>query len=379
LRFLLRDFFEPRLFQRAVSLLVAIACAAAITGALEPFCNAKGAAPFYVSLRYEVDASAERCWDEAEFRRHVARSVGYDPFRADAPVSVDVRVGGSTDLVDGRVEWHNAAGAGMGERRFRAKDGDCTKLLTEMSFAIGLQIELLRPQPGAERTATPATGGTAPSSSSTSPSPATTAGAQPGTQPTATPDSKKSTASDTPDDAPNDLSASASERRDAGRFRWWVGVGPSLSMGQLPSLTGQGRLFLGVRRSAWSLELGVEGTLGVTEREANGSSFSSRLIGGSATACGQRGVLQGCLIGKLGRLEASGSGVDQPRSPSALVAQAGARVGAAWELSDVWLVTPHFDALLLLTPRTVSLNHAVVWDMPPLSALAGIDLGARFR
>jgi hypothetical protein len=58
-----------------------------------------------------------------------------------------VRVGGTAHAVDGMVEWRTEDGVGMGERRFAAKNGNCSNLLTEMSFAIGLQIELLRTTP----------------------------------------------------------------------------------------------------------------------------------------------------------------------------------------------------------------------------------------
>src|SRR5512141_1734381 len=99
-----------------------------------------------VVLQYGVGPSVRGCWEEAEFRRSVAHRIGYDPFRDDAPLNVRVRVGGATNAVDGHVEWRKANGMLMGERRFVAKDGNCAKLLTEMSFAVGLQIDLLRPK-----------------------------------------------------------------------------------------------------------------------------------------------------------------------------------------------------------------------------------------
>ena len=117
----------------------------------------------------------------------------------------------------------------------------------------------------------------------------------------------------------------------------------------------------------------------MTEREPDGTGFTERLIGGSATACAEVGVLSGCVIGKASQLRVSGLDVDEPLTPTALVVQAGIRVGVPWELSEVWFLTPHVDALVLLTPRAVALNEVTVWDMPPLSVLAGIDVGGRFR
>ena len=130
----------------------------------------------YVALHYGVDPSVRGCSDEAEFRQSVANRIGYDPFREDASVEVRVRVGGATNAVDGHVEWRRASGLLMGERRFVAKDGNCAKLLTEMSFAVGLQIELLRPKaPAGTGPVSSARGGAATSS----PSPGAAAAATP--------------------------------------------------------------------------------------------------------------------------------------------------------------------------------------------------------
>lgn len=362
---------------------VAIAAVAAVAGVVERVDGADRDGVLYVDLDYEVDGSAERCWDESEFRRAVAQSIGYDPFRSGAALSVDVHVGESAALVDGRVEWRNAEGASLGERRFRAKDGDCRALLTEMSFAVGLQIELLRPRresgtpaSGAPASGAPAPGGTTPPPSS-SPPPAP---AQPGTQPPKTPSSKPPPASTASEVATTERDLSAGESAaSAADFRFWLGLGPALAFGAAPSVTGHGRLFAGARRGMLSLELGAEATLEVTERGPDGTGFTQRLIGGSATACGHVSVMVGCVIGKVSQLRISGLAVDEPRSPTAPVAHAGVRLGAQWEPSDVWFFTPHVDALALLAPRVVELNRVTVWEMPSLSVLAGIDFGGRFR
>jgi hypothetical protein len=359
---------------RTLSLFVATAVLSFVTGAFESSCSAEPAPRLYVSLNYEVEGSAERCWDESEFRRRVGESVGYDPFRADAAVRVDVHVGMMGGLVDGRVEWQNAQGAGMGERGFRAKDGDCEKLLTEMSFAVGLQIELLRPPPGAEGGA-----GASATDAPTSATASAQSNAPSGAKPSKPALPQEQTASKT-DGATSERDATGRAKSASARdFRLWVGIGPSLAFGTAPGLTGHGRLFLGARVSDVSLELGAEGTIEVTERQSDGSGFTQRLIGGSATACGHLGFGLGCAIGKASQLRISGLDVDQPLSPTALVAQAGLRLGAQWELSEVWFFTPHVDTLALLTPRTVTLNQVTVWDMPPLSVLVGIDVGGRFR
>lgn len=349
---------------------LAIAVAGALMGGLASVSSAAPATNFYVGLRYAVEGAAESCWDEAQFRRQVAASVGYDPFRSDAAVSVQVHVGASGGLVDGRVEWRSAEGADLGERRFRAKDGDCRKLLTEISFAVGLQIELLRPKSS--------TGASAPAASASGVSGTTAlpSAAPPGAKraPPAAPPSRTTTSE------PSELTPGPSDApANASAWRFHAGVGPSLAFGSAPAVTGHGRLFAGAEQRQLSFELGLEGTLPVTEREADGSGFRQYILGGSVTACRQFGIAAGCLIGKAGQLRIAGFGVDEPRAPAAFVAQAGVRVGARLNLSDTWFVSPHADALGLLTPRSVTLNQAAVWHLPTLSALVGIDAGGRFR
>lgn len=325
-----------------------------------------------MTLHYDMADSAPGCWDEAEFRRNVAQAVGYDPFRDDSVMSVAVHVTGTDKQIDGQVEWRNDAGARMGERHFVAKDGSCKKLLTELGFAVGLQIELLRPKPGsAAAAATSVEDGSSPSSATSATSPR--ASASPSAQrPPAKAPPTSATASSSSSDEPT---ASASDVR----WRLWAGIGPSVAFGLAPTVTGHARLFVGARRGDLSLELGAQGTLPVVDREPDGNGFRQQLVGGSAAFCAHLQALSACLLAQASSLMVEGRGVDQPGSPAAFVAHAGARVAATYALSEIWLVTPHVDGLALLTPRRVTLNGVEVWDVPPLGLLAGIDLAARFR
>jgi hypothetical protein len=368
---LLRNSSAPTRAGRAGSWLGPLGYIGAVTGALFGAPNAQAAAPFYVALHYEVAASAQDCWDEAEFRQSVARAVGYDPFRSDAAMSVDVRISGSATLVDGRVEWRDAQGSRMGERHFVAKDGSCKNLFTELSFAVGLQVHLLTPKDSSESGPPPSTG----DGSTTQPGAPASSAAASGTTTSKPPPAAK------PPTSTNDFSGKNATTAPADNTRWqlWVGLGPSLAFGLSPSLTGQGRVFVGARRGHFSLELGAESTLPIVERQADGSGFRQLLLGGATSFCGHWQALSGCVLAKAQSLLIDGRGVDQPHATAAFVGQAGARIAATQGLSEMWLVTPHLDGVGLLTPRQVSLNGVVVWDMPPLAALAGIDVLARFR
>jgi hypothetical protein len=353
----------------------------------------------YVVLHYSVDASVRGCWEEAEFRRSVAHRIGYDPFREDAPLVVQVRVGGAISAVDGHVEWRKANGLLMGERRFVAKDDNCTKLLTEMSFAVGLQIELLRPKASAGGGAVSAAKGSGSTSGS---APNTTVVAAPPTSvatPSAPPTAATSAASSSTPPPATKSEADTTERPPAERqprakvadedarstagaaSRWpmWLGIGPSLAYRISPAVTADARLFLGLRRNDLSLEVGAEASYPSTERQRDGSGFRQTLIGGTLAICAHRQSLSACALGRASQVRISGIGVDKPRSPTGLVAQAGLRLAAALELGSAWFLAGHLDALGLLTSSTVQLNRVPVWEMPRLGLLAGIDLAARFR
>jgi len=361
-----------------------VAALAAMATATQPVRVASAAeADFYVSLGYEVEGSLRRCWDEAEFRRSVAVRVGYDPFRDSASVKVLIRVGGSARAVNGHVEWRNASGMGMGERRFVAQDGNCLKLLTEMSFAVGLQIELLRPTVPAGNGAASSSGG-GPASSASSPVPTTVVVTPPSTLPPATPPPaarEPDVATLEKDRRPSNDAVAPTDSPAAASSRWpmWLGIGPSLAWGIAPSVTASARAFLGVRRSDLSLEVGGEASLPSTERQWDGSGFRQRLMGASAALCGHLHSLSACALGKASQVRVTGLGVDHPRSPTGFVAQAGLRLAAVLELGGPWFASAHIDALGLLTPYTVSLSQAGVWQMPRLGAMAGIDVSARFR
>ena len=370
---------------RGQSRTILVALAAIAASGLRAGYAAADEAEFPASLRYHVDSSLGGCWDEAEFRQKIARRVGYDPFRENASANVLVHVGGSARAIGGQVEWRNAKGTSMGERWFVAKDGNCAKLLAEMSFAVGLQIELLRPKASAGSESNPyaetgSDGGT----------PAAAAAAEPPSSPAPSPSPPSPPAPAPPAAPPEpDHVMSVKDRRPsedvapaasgaAPHWSMWVGLGPSLAWGISPSTAANARLFLGIRRNDLSGEVGAETSYPSSARKWGGSGFRELLISGSAGACGHHGVLAACLLGKAGQLRARGLGLDQPRSPTAFVAQIGLRLAAGLALGSSWLVTAHLDALVLLTPCTVDLNDVGVWQMPRLSAFAGVDLSARF-
>jgi hypothetical protein len=134
-----------------------VALFAVLLGAGSPRVALASGAEFYTRIEYRADSLLRGCWDEAELRRRVTRQLGYDPFHDAAAVSVRIQVGGSAKAIGGQVEWKDGNGKTMGERRFVAKDGNCARLLSEMAFAVSLQIQLLRPPANATPDVPPVT------------------------------------------------------------------------------------------------------------------------------------------------------------------------------------------------------------------------------
>ncbi len=77
----------------------------------------------FVDLKYEVDPTLQICPNMAEFRVMVAQQLGYDPYRPDSPLGVQVRVLPTEAGIEGIIGWNIARHNGMNERRFAARRG----------------------------------------------------------------------------------------------------------------------------------------------------------------------------------------------------------------------------------------------------------------
>ena len=158
-----------------------------------------------------------------------------------------------------------------------------------------------------------------------------------------------------------------------------AGLGPAVGIGLGPDPVAQGRLFFAVQYGMGSIELGAEASLPSTTRQPGGGGFRHQLILGSLAACGWYRSISACALTKLGRIQVQGIGVDEPASPAGFVAQVGPRLAYSLGLGEHVMLLGHVDALYLLTPWTVYVNHVAVWTMPRFAAVAGIDLAVNFQ
>ena len=195
--------------------------------------------------------------------------LGYNPFRADAPGRVLVRIEPMGRALEGRLEWQDSAGERIGEHTFPSRTGDCGELARAMGFALALQIQLL-----ATTTAEP-------------PPPRRRPSAAGG----ATDRDRRRRAGDR-DQPP---------RTDDIRSFDHGGCRGAAGFGVASSVVPVGRLFGTVGWSHVAVELGGELGASSSTRQADGSGFSQRQILGTLAGCGVRRPWSLCLVAKLGR------------------------------------------------------------------------------
>jgi hypothetical protein len=324
--------------------------------------HAQTVARQFVDLTYEVDPALEGCPSAEEFRTMVSRRLGYDPYRAGSALGVRVRVESAETGIAGAIDWSTTTEQPVGERHFASPGGDCRQMVATMGFVLAVQIQLMAAEPAA-RGATEST-----------PAEPARRDAAAGKR---SPPSTRRRIPGPPPDLDSDVAAPPTQ---SGRpWSAMVGAGPSVGFGLGPDPVAQGRAFLAYRLGWAALEAGVEASLPLTTRLADGGGFRHGLILGTLAACGYTGGISACGTAKLGRLQIQGMGVDRPASPAGFVALVGPRLAFWLGLGDHLGLEGHIDGLYSLTPWTVELNHMSVWTMPRLSAVAGIDLTVRVR
>ena len=326
-----------------------------------------------VALAYEIAPDTEGCPQTEVFESTVTRQLGYDPFRSSAGRHIAVRIARKDAGFEGFIQWTDARGQRVGDRRLSSPRSECSEIAANVAFAVAVQIQLLAAlEPDSPESGAPTSSATgSPGSGSQSTSPAT---APPGE-----PASGVKTPSPTPPNGDTSRTTSSSrEKSRPGRFRLSAGLGPSLAVGMAPHVTGLGRIFVSGRFDPLSLELAVDAALPASRRQPDGSGFSLDRIAAGAAACGHVHVFAACLTATVGRLEARGFGVDKPASPAGLFSQLGARIAATQGFGDRYFAAARLEGLVMLSPWTVTLADNVAWSTPRFGGLFGLDFGVYF-
>lgn len=308
-----------------------------------------------VTLDYQSDPQGG-CVGEDQLRRMVTDQLGHDPFRPDADQRVAVIIAKTDAGFQGRIVWRDAGGRSVGERLFSSRSHDCEEIAANLAFAVALQLQLV--ERGASSDA--GAGGTTP--------------AQPPPKTTGQPDRAPVIA-----ERPNAAAESPGVPGQAppARLVLAVGAGPAVGLGMAPDATTFGRLFLVARFRRLSAEVAVDAALPVTQRQLDGTGVVVSAMGSSAAGCGHVSLVSACVLGRIGWIRARGVDVAEPSTSWGRFAEIGMRLAATREFGR-FMASIHADGLVMLSRWNVVLNDAVVWSVPRIGGVVGLDVALRF-
>ena len=316
---------------------------------------AYGATDTVVRLEYQADAQGG-CVGEDELRRMVTKQLGHDPFRPDAEQRMAISIAKTEAGFQGRIVWTEADGRRLGERLLSSRSRDCQEIGANVAFAVALQLQLVDRRASGDAVAVaPDAGAPPPDSGDAIRAPAT---------PERPPPAVEAPAAPVPASPPF-------------RVRLAVGAGPSVGLGMTPDATAFGRLFVVARVRGVSAELAADAALPVKLRGWDGTGVDVNALGSSAAGCAHVSFASACLLGRLGWLRARGIGFDAPLTSWGRFGEVGMRLAATREIGR-FMVSVHADALVMLSRWNVVSGDAVVWRVPRVGVVAGLDVAALF-
>jgi hypothetical protein len=284
----------------------------------------------------------------------VTDQLGHDPFRSDADQRVAIDIARTEAGFQGRIVWTRADGRRVGERLVVSRSRDCREIVANVAFAVALQVQLV------ERDASNA---------------ANAPGSNPEQSPSATGE-QTGRAPAIPE--PAALSAEpAAAQTPPMPLRLAVGAGPAVGIGMAPEATVFGRVFVTARFRRVSAEVAADAALPATHREWDGSGVVVNALGSSAAGCGHVAFASACVLGRLGWVRARGMGVAAPDTNWGRFGEVGMRLAVTRELGR-FIVSVHADGLVMLSRWNVVLNDAVVWTVPRVGGVVGVDVALRF-
>ncbi len=316
---------------------------------------AAGATDTRVRLEYQADEQGG-CVGADELRRMVTDQLGHDPFRSDADQQVAISIAKTETGFQGRIVWTEADGRQVGERLLSSRSRDCREIAANVAFAVALQLQLV------ERGSSDDAGAGA----------ATADGSTPPTT------GQPNRVAVTPDRPSVSTEAPAVPREESpSPLRLAVGAGPAVGIGLTPHVTAFGRLFVVARFRQLSGEIAADAALPATLDYRDGTGVAVNALGSSAAGCAHAAIVSACLLGRLGWLRAQGMGIAVPRTAWGHFGEIGMRLAGTKELGQ-FIVTAHADGLVMLSRWNVVLNDAVVWTVPRVGAVVGLDVAVRF-
>jgi hypothetical protein len=334
---------------RACTAFVAIAWLAASSGQAQE--NERTA-----TLTYRDLSSSSDCPDDTALRAAVAARLGYDPFRAEAPLALGVTIDRQGPRLIARVE------VGEGEahriREFAGRRGACAELGTAVVLA--LAIAIVPP----EQSAAPE-----------EPPPEQSAAAEePPLELTIERDPEPRPWRAQLDESP---APQPPAEDDSMRATLWVGAGIALL--QLPAPSFGVRAGVELTWPFLAVALGGRAFLPASAEIGVGS-VEAALYAGETAVCLRFGELAGaCALAVAGSLVGSASGLVGNRYAAGFALSLGARASGTLRLGESpWSLRIELDVLVPIVRWGILVGSAEVWRAPPIGLNAGFFVGIDF-
>jgi hypothetical protein len=313
-------------------------------------------------LVYVRSAGAESCPDEPSMRRAVATRLGYDPFRPHASTTLTAEVKREGGSFRGRVRLVDEAGVERGARDLESAAADCSELTAAMALSMSIAIDPLSMM-RAEKPATEPEPTELPPPVEMTDGPAV------------------SVAPPLERTPPRDSGAPAAPRplapeRDAPRFA--VGAGGHVAFGIAPAPAIGLRVSAELMTKRWSVGLEGRFDLASSAASSEGGSSQTSLAGGAIVPCVRVPLVWACGVALVSRVEAEAVGVSLPRTDAFVFVGAGARLVAAVDLGQDFMLRVGGDLLAHPAPFELTVNGRSVYRSSPVSGLAGLAVARIF-
>lgn len=304
-----------------------------------------------VRLRYERDASAGRCPDEATLRAAVAGRVGFAPFDESAERVIACRVQKVGRVLRARIHVADRDEQPGSVRELVSLQDDCQELAEAITLALGIAIDPLTT--AASPAVAPTEKGKEKPATDEPPRPRAEAGAAAVVTTSASPAH------------PRAFTLRLGARGDAA-----VGLGPGLAYGAA--------LTLGLERRALSagMELRVLAPSSATVGRGTLSVWQWSIL---LVPCVRRGGVAGCLVGSAGMMYGRAEGFASNGRASGPTLAAGGR--AAWAqplLGEHLQLAVTLDVVAAVTRTRFTVGDSAAWRPAPVGACLGIGMQGAF-
>ncbi len=298
------------------------------------------AEPRSVSFTYAVEKGIDRCPDEVWVRHAVAARLGFDPFRADAELRIDVAVSRPEKGLAAEIQVFDSDGKRVGRREFTSIAGDCPELASAVELAMTVVVDphyLTQPAPPA---------------------------------PAAPP-------APVPAPAPAPVPAAPVPVPAAVLPEFHLAVGAFGTLGISNTLAPGAEIGARVKWSHFSIGLEARADLASTVTFGAGRVTSSVLLG-SIVPCAILGGFSACALVSAGAIQITGEFGGPPRRESSPLLLAGLRAQYDFAIWKQLSIAPFFDVQAVLTRTTVLSGTEPVWVTSPVTGALGLCLDVRF-